>query len=92
MPFTTVYKPGPAWVGGSELTEHPGWDENLAYWRRMERDHGMGIVGVLATDPKTVVVVWRTGVLREVERLATAAPFVLSGVLSALTCEGAPEP
>ena len=90
--FTTVYMAGPTWVSGFELTEQPGWQENLQYWRAMQREFGMEVLGESPSEPRLVLVVWPSGDQVEIELRVAATPFVLSGILSAVTCQGAPKP
>lgn len=89
--FMTVYRPGDSWVSGLELTEQADWAENLAYWQRMQREHGMQMVGVSLSKPDHVVVSWPNGSAESIEGLASSAPMVVSGVLSATTGPGGPE-
>lgn len=86
--FTTLYRPGPAWVPGRALTEQPGWDENLEYWSRLKTEHGFDVVGSPVNQEELLFAVWERGELEQVSRLAAEAPLIVSGVLVSETRTG----
>ena len=86
--FTTRYSPGPAFAAARKLEEQEGFREQVRWWKEQEAAKRMRMVGVLALSPDSVVVVFLTGDFGEAHALATSAPFVSAGVLTAQTMSG----
>ena len=92
--FGTTYRPGRAWVAGRRLREQPLWLWQIAWWRAMELEGRMVLVGQVVRKPEVpddrdlmplVLVNWRAATLREAQAWANAAPLVQTGVLAAET-------